>query len=127
MNNPYFGVFVILLCTSYSRVLFLHMQPHEFEYTCKGEPGECSAYFGYHQINWDNPGCPWLVSCGPELGPEEVLRRLGRWVWNVQLIVTNVQLLYGLNSRVNKVLMLCEFRAAMSHFFLSNLQEDVAN
>ena len=31
-------------------------------------------------INWDNPGYPWLVPCGPERGPEEVLRR---WVWNV--------------------------------------------
>ena len=21
---------------------------------------------GYHQINWDNPGYPWLVTCGLE-------------------------------------------------------------
>ena len=39
----------------------------------------------YRQINWDNPGYPWIVICGPERGPEEVLRR---WVWNVQSSVT---------------------------------------
>ena len=33
---------------------------------CPSELVISGANQGYHQINWDNPGYPGLVTCGPE-------------------------------------------------------------
>ena len=60
---------------------------------------------GYHQINWDNPWYPGLVTFGADLGPEEVLRRK---VWNVPSSVTktcvyhDVTSHFGISKVINK-------------------------
>ena len=63
---------------------------------------------GYHQINWDNPGYPELVTFGPERGPEEVLRRWAQRVWNVPSSVTktcvyhDITSCFGISKIINK-------------------------
>ena len=56
-------IFVLLVCTSYSIFLFMHIQWHELEYTGKGEGVLTVLHVLHHTSFWQKFAFFWRVTC----------------------------------------------------------------